>query len=100
MNIDPRLWLPIALAPLLAGCEQTAADLGGVKSTFGEANRQTMLAQVIEPDPQYDTLGSPSSAEHAAQAVTRYRTDKIKQPERIRTTESISNGGSGGGSSR
>ncbi len=35
--------------------------------------------------------------EHAAQAVDRYRTDKVKKPERQRTSRSITGGGGSGG---
>ena len=59
-------------------------DFAGGKpaSTFGEANRQTMMAQVVDPEPEYDTLVPPTSAEHAGQAVDRYRKGAVKQPER------------------
>jgi hypothetical protein len=65
---------------------------------FGEANRQTMMAQVVNPDPVYD---GPivTSGEHAQQAIERYATDSVKQPESISTTESLSGGGGGGGGS-
>lgn len=61
---------------------------------FGEANRATYAAMVVNPDPQYDTPIPATSAENAAQAIERYRSDQVKQPERISTTENI--GGSGG----
>ena len=80
------------LASALAGC---ATDGSGFDRTladnFGEANRQTMAAQVIDPNPQYDTAVPASSAEHAAQAIERYRTDKVKQPDRIKTSTSTAN---------
>ena len=55
-------------------------------AAFGEANRQTMMAQVVNPDPVYEDEMT-TSGEHAAQAVERYRTDTVKQPEGISTTE-------------
>ncbi len=60
---------------------------------FGEANRQTMMAQVINPDPVYDEP-MVTSAEHAQQAVERYRSDEVKQPESIQTTD-VGEGNSG-----
>ncbi len=75
----------IALAlPALAACEH--AYPGPAASEFGDANRATMAAQVVDPDPQYDTLNPPTSGEHAGQAAERYRTDKVKQPVRQTST--------------
>lgn len=97
MNTDrARRLAPAALAVLavlpLAACEH---DMAGTEplSTFGEANRQTMMAQVIDPDPQYEYLDPATSAEHAGQAVDRYRKDKVKKPERVSSTASVSGGG-------
>lgn len=70
--------------------------MGGADN-FGEANRQTMAAQIIDPAPDYDYAVPETSGEHAAQAAERYRTDKVKQPVRTSTTKSVT-GGSGGGS--
>ena len=56
---------------------------------FGEANRQTMTAQVIDLNPQYETGIPHTSAEHAAQAAERYRADKTRQPDKIQTSTSI-----------
>jgi hypothetical protein len=89
-------WLALAALPLLAGCQTDQAGIDGPASTFGEANRQTMLAQVIDPEPQYDADAT-SSGEHAAEAVERYRTGKVKQPERVKIQSAVS-GGSGGNS--
>lgn len=96
MNIE-RTVPALALLALLAGCATYGSVGEGFidDSEFGEANRQTMAAQVIDPDPEYDTLVPESSGEHAAQAIERYRTDKIKQPESIRSTENIRGGGQG-----
>lgn len=91
MNSDALRWLALAALPLLAACEHDLADGGRPASTFGEANRQTMLAQVVDPEPVYEAEGE-TSADHAAQAIGRYRTDKVKRPERV-STDSV--GGSG-----
>jgi hypothetical protein len=86
MNTDRARWLALAVLPLLAGCEHDFAG-GKPASTFGEANRQTMMAQVVDPEPEYDTLVPPTSAEHAGQAVDRYRKGAVKQPERVTSTQ-------------
>jgi hypothetical protein len=82
--------LCLAAPALLAGCDQGLASTGKPASTFGEANSQTMMAKVIDPDPHYEYLDPETSARHAAQAIDRYRNDAVKKPERVRSTESVS----------
>jgi hypothetical protein len=92
-----RLLSGLAATALLAGCMgDDLASTGKPASSFGEANRQTMMAQIINPEPEYDTLVPPSSAQHAAQAIDRYATDRVKQPERVSSTESITSGSGSG----
>ena len=94
MNIDRARWLVLFAVPLLAACEEGMSGLSGEPaSTFGEANRQTMMAQVVDPDPVYDTVNLETSGEHAAQAVDRYRQDKVKKPENIRSTQTSAGSG-------
>lgn len=85
MNFDRSL----ALAPLLAlctiGCTPTDA-------TFGNSVRQTMAAQVVDPDPQYDDAIPATDAVKAAAAIKRYRSDTVKQPDSIRTTDTQTGG--------
>lgn len=85
MNIDRRILLLVP-AMLMGGCAHDEAG-GSALSTFGEANRQTLAAQVVDPDPQYEFLDPATSADRAAQAVDRHRQGKVKQPERVRSTE-------------
>lgn len=96
MRIDLRLLAIIVAVPVLGACEHDDYA-GGPKSTFGEANRQTMMAQIVDPAPVYETVNPPTSGDHAGQAVKRYNTDTVKKPERVRSTQSASGGGSGGG---
>jgi type IV pilus biogenesis protein CpaD/CtpE len=82
----------LAVLPLLAGCASVPSvfeELGD--AAFGEANRQTMMAQVIDPDPVYDRP-MVTSGDHAADAIDRYRDDAVKEPDSISTTS-----GAGGG---
>ena len=89
----------LALLPLLAGCASVPSILEQPgDSLFGEANRQTMMAQVIDPDPVYDEP-MVTSGDHAAQAIERYRTDTVKQPDNIRTTDAGADSGGGTGGS-
>lgn len=92
MNSDQvRRFACLALLPLAAGCASVPSLYEQPDdATFGEANRQTMMAQVINPDPVYDEP-LVTSGEHAADAVDRYHRDAVKQPESISTTS-----GSGG----
>lgn len=81
--------LALALA-LLAGCATDGETAFGEDSTWGEANRQTFAAQVIDPAPEYDTAVAQSSGKHAADAIERYRKGTIKLPVRIDTGKGIS----------
>jgi type IV pilus biogenesis protein CpaD/CtpE len=80
MNIKPRFFALAAFAALAVGCTPTDA-------TFGNAVRTTMAAQVVNPEPHYDDPVPSTEAVKAAAAVDRYRTDKVKKPDTIRTTQ-------------
>ncbi|UOR16403.1 hypothetical protein [Qipengyuania aquimaris] len=62
-------------------------DLTQGDPTWGDANRATMAAQVIDPSPEYDTPIPPTSASNAVRAADRYREGTVEQPERIKTTD-------------
>ena len=66
MTIDYRRVALIALLPALAACEHNYP--GPPASKFGDANRATLAAQVVDPDPQYETINPPTSGEKAGQA--------------------------------
>lgn len=88
MNIDRFVRAgSVALLLLAAGCASIPSVLEQPgDSAFGEANRQTLMAQVVNPEPVYDGPMT-TSGEHAADAIERYRTDTVKQPDNIRTTD-------------
>ena len=100
MNSDRGKMLALVLlaTPPLAACVHDGAGTGTPASSFGEANRQTMLAQVIEPDPQYEDATPPASAAKAGQAVERYRKDTVKKPERVSSTSVTTDPDSSGSS--
>ena len=85
---------------LLGGCATDGTgSLASASDNFGEANRQTMMAQVIDPTPEYDTAAPAGNGEQAAKAVERYRKDQVKKPERVKTTNAgLGTGGGGSGS--
>ncbi|RGP41017.1 hypothetical protein BPTFM16_01312 [Altererythrobacter insulae] len=97
MSFKIKTGLVVIMGLSLSACATTEfAEWGGFQDPgFGEANRATFAAMVVNPDPQYDTAIPATSAEKAAQAIERYRNDQVKQPESISTTESISGSGSG-----
>ena len=79
------------LMPVLAGCTPNDPTLGG-------ALRSNYALQVVNPDPNYEgTLVEGGEGARSAAAVERYRTDKVKAPRSIRTTQG--GGGSGGSGS-
>ena len=80
MNIETRLGAALALAGMTAAC--TPTDV-----TFGNAVRTTLAAQVVDPDPRYEEPVPTTDAAKTAAAVERYRTDRVKKPESIRTTD-------------
>ena len=76
-----RAGIALAGLSLLAACDTIHTDPN--LSTFGEANRQTMAAQIVNPDPVYDTLNPPTSGEHAGQAGERYSEGRVIKPDAI-----------------
>jgi type IV pilus biogenesis protein CpaD/CtpE len=93
MNID-RLCIALMLAPLgLAAC--TPVDTG-----FGDSVKSNAAAQVIDPDPRYDTAMADVAGARVGPAIERYRTDKVKVPKGIRTTNAGTTGGGSGGLGR
>ncbi len=84
-----------ALALTAATLILSACNQGGVMSAsdnWGEANRQTMAAQIIDPAPEYDTINPTTSGDHAADAIDRYNKGAVKQPDRT-STSTIGTGG-------
>jgi len=77
-----RRLCPLALLGLAACTSADGTALGlNRPDNFGEANHQTFAAQVIDPAPAYDEPYLGENAEKAAQAIERYRTDKVKKPD-------------------
>ncbi|NJC06635.1 hypothetical protein GGQ97_002428 [Sphingomonas kaistensis] len=90
--------LPIAVAAvLLAGCNTVDARTGSVDRQFGEAVAWNKAVQTINPDPVVTADAAPvgSDGAKAAAASQRYRTDKVKQVERIGTSSGGAASGSG-----
>ena len=95
MNFKLKISIALAAAFTISACT-TVEDkewIGYQDPGFGEANRATYAAMIVNPDPQYDTPIPATSAEKAAQAIERYRNDQVKVPERTSTTERLTEGG-------
>ncbi|KLE31290.1 hypothetical protein AAW00_13795 [Aurantiacibacter luteus] len=83
----------------MGGCASTwSAQSGQLDEVagFGEANKQTFAAMIVNPDPVYDTPLE-TSAESAAEAAERVRLRQVVQPQAEDTTSVGSGGGGGGG---
>ena len=79
----------------LAGCAAAPGGVSTVKQdNWGEANRQTMAAQIIDPSPDYAGAPMTTAGDQVAGALARYRTGQVKQPERIKTSKSGTSGSS------
>lgn len=82
---------PMAVV-FLAGCDTLNQNNISPDPAFGEATKYNAAIQTIDPDPIYaegDSQPGDSGAKGAA-AVKRYRTDAVKEVERIITAESSS----------
>lgn len=97
--MDSKAIIALLAALSLGACQHDdprGLPYMGGPDNFGEANRVTMAAQVVDPAPVYETTVPETYAEHAGQAAERYRMDKVKRPDRTKTTE-VNAGESGGG---
>lgn len=79
---------------VVAGCASAGGGGLAAKDNFGEAYRQTLAAQVIDPAPEYSGAAT-VSGDTGAQAVERARTGKTKQPDR-QIISNVGKSGSGG----
>lgn len=93
MNCKSTTLALIALGLATSACSthESMEFVGRQDPGFGEANKATFAAMVVNPDPQYDAPLT-TSAGKAAAAIERYRKDQVKKPERVSTTEGISSG--------
>ena len=88
-----RIAAIIGLVLLATGCASAGGLKFGQADNWGEAYRQTLAAQIINPAPEYSEQVAPSSGDHAAKAIERYLADRVKQPAR----QTLSNVGRQGG---
>ncbi len=96
MTIERKHILIAGVAALAtSACTNTdgRVDLTQGDPSWGEANRATMAAQVVDPSPEYENPIPPTSASNAVRAADAYRAGEVEEVETISTTESISDGG-------
>ncbi|TNE57869.1 MAG: hypothetical protein EP340_07330 [Alphaproteobacteria bacterium] len=75
------------LSITLSGCIGHNEPLN---ASFGEAHRNNMAAQIIDPTPAEDDVVADGN--NAAEATERYHDDKVKQPSAPKSS-SLSRGG-------
>lgn len=92
-----RLWIAAAAFAALGGCSTVKSHIGDEDPGLGEALAYDKAIQIINPAPVYSAESTQpgSSGAVGAEAVKRYRTDKVKQVERMQTTSGTSGGGTG-----
>lgn len=73
----------------LWGCETSSSLLG---QGHGNAVRQNLAVQIINPDPQVDPAMADMSAERVELAHKRYREGKVIEPKTLKLRKSGSSG--------
>lgn len=83
-----NLVLGLIALPALSGCATYHSNAAGKldPADFGEANRQTYAAMIVNPDPEYDTEMS-GNAQQGTDAIERVREGQVKQPVKVSTRE-------------
>ena len=91
-----RLALLLSATAALAACNTANSHIGDADPYMGEAVKYNAAIQTINPVPVYPaTAAQPGdNGVHGAEAVKRYRTDKVKALENQDTTSGTSGGGS------
>lgn len=99
--MSSRLILTLAGGALLSACQtEPLPQAGSADVALGEASKYNAAIQTINPDPVYTAQDAQpgDNGEKMANAVKRYRTDQVKQPQPVTTTSKGGSSGSGSGS--
>ena len=96
MNVmnAPTVCSIVAALFALSACESTPTT-GPGEEAFGNAVRHNMTVQVVNPEPKPDAAAAPVDGSKIAIAIGRYKSDKVKPPREIRTSDVGSDGGGG-----
>jgi len=94
--MSSKLTLIAAAVLLTCGCTGYTKHIGDEDPGFGETIKYNAAVQIINPDPVYPSAAAQpgDSGAKAQAAVKRYRTDAVKAPETISSTQSSSGGSS------
>lgn len=93
--MSSRLLIAPAALALLAGCNTVDPVSQSVDPGFGEAVKYNAAIQTIDPAPVYTEMDAQPGEIGAkiAPAIERYRSDRVKDTERIQTTTTSGGGG-------
>jgi hypothetical protein len=94
MAMSSRFLLIAAGSVALASCNTMYTHIGDVDPGMGEAVAYDSAVEIVNPTPVYsaDSAKPGDNGDKGAQAVLRYRSDKVKEVQNIRTSS-----GTGGG---
>lgn len=92
--MSSRFLLIAAGSVALASCNTMYTHIGDVDPGMGEAVAYDSAVEIVNPTPVYsaDSAKPGDNGDKGAQAVLRYRSDKVKEVQNIRTSS-----GTGGG---
>lgn len=92
-----RALLALAILAPLGGCANGNGPIGTGDPFLGEAVKYNAAVQTINPDPVYgpDAARPGDSGVKGAEAVKRYRTDKVKPVETLKTSSEANGSKSG-----
>ena len=97
-----RLLIAAVAGAALTGCNTAKTHIGDEDPFLGEAVKYNAAVQTINPEPVYaEGSAQPGdSGVKGAEAVKRYRTDKVnarheQEAAKLNTTRSVTGGGSG-----
>ena len=90
-----RLLIVAALGSALSGCATWNAHIGDEDPGLGEAVKYDAAVQTINPMPVYSPDGAQpgDNGDKGADAVERYRSDKVKDVQSVQTTSGAGGGG-------
>jgi alanyl-tRNA synthetase len=90
-----RLCIACAACGALAACNTVNSHIGDEDPAVGEAVKYNAAIQIINPAPVYAEQGAQpgDNGDKGAQAVKRYRTDKVKDVETMTTTSGSTGSG-------
>ena len=100
-----RLFVTAVACVALGGCNTANSHIGDEDPLIGEAVKYNAAVQTINPDPVYAENGAlpGDSGVHGAEAVKRYRTDKVTERHRREARQNSqglsTTGGTSGGTS-